>query len=134
MSPSHTPSRAEAPLRLDLFVVTRILDSLEGSLKPICPTKLQRASGLNYTRLSRYLKLLARAGLVGLEVDEQAGGRVWMTERGKDALGILRSGVRILGEIQGGATLDETADRALADLAAGLEARVATSALSWPRA
>lgn len=89
-----------APLdRPDLYVVTRILEALQRSGRPLRRTRLQQASGLNYTQLERYLAFLTARGLLATVDDGSGGVEVEMTARGQELLAFIARGLReLLGE------------------------------------
>ena len=84
--------------RPDVFVLIRILESLENAEGGVLRTPLAQAAGLNYTVFTRYLARMTSAGLVETLVEDDVHELVRITTRGTEALGFLREGIRrILG-------------------------------------
>jgi predicted transcriptional regulator len=83
--------------RPDLIVVVRVLEALWKHPGPVRPTTIQRASGLNYERLMRYLELFVTRGLVEVSTDE-AGNLYALTQKGYETLRDLANGIRKLVE------------------------------------
>jgi predicted transcriptional regulator len=84
--------------RPDLRVVVRILEALWRLGGPLRPTRLQQASGTNYTQFARYLAHLEARGLVATSTGPDGETEVRLTPRGEEALRFLTAGLdRLLG-------------------------------------
>ncbi|MCI4366219.1 MAG: winged helix-turn-helix domain-containing protein [Thermoplasmata archaeon] len=82
-----------SPIRPDLFVVVRILESLGRAGAPLGKTRLQGAAGTNYTVFSRYLELLLERGLVESIADDGGTESLRLTKKGFEALRFLSQGI-----------------------------------------
>ena len=90
-----------APLqRPDLYVVTRILEAVHRSDRPLRRTQLQLASGVNYTQFGRYLEFLEQRQLLKTVTDGGGVLLVELTPRGYELLVFIGKGLRdLLGEV-----------------------------------
>lgn len=79
--------------RPDLRVVLRILEALWRRGEPTRRTRLQQASGTNYTQFVRYLDHLTERGLVTVADGEHGESLVAITPRGVEALRYLAAGL-----------------------------------------
>jgi len=77
----------------DLRVVARILEALWRLGDRVRPTRLQQASGTNYTQFTRYLDLLVQRGLLSVETDAHGDRWISLTPKGQAAHGFLVSGL-----------------------------------------
>ncbi|HEV2429697.1 MAG TPA: winged helix-turn-helix domain-containing protein [Thermoplasmata archaeon] len=82
--------------RPDFRVVLRILEVLWRNATPMRRTRLQQASGTNYTQFERYLDLLVARGLVELRAGDEGGVSVALTPKGFEAHQFLVKGLRDL--------------------------------------
>jgi predicted transcriptional regulator len=82
--------------RPDVRVVVRILGVLCEREPRMRPTRLQQASGTNYTQFARYLALLQERGLVKIVEDGSGDRWVEITPRGYEAHGFLMRGIHDL--------------------------------------
>lgn len=68
----------------DVYVLTRFLEALRDSERPLSRTELQSAVGVNWDVLRRYLDFLGERDLVHVR-DSDGGASVTITKQGRAA-------------------------------------------------
>ncbi len=79
--------------RPDLRVIARVLEAMWRSQAPLRRSRLQQASGTNYTQFSRYLDLMVGRGLLELQTDASSVVWVRLTPKGYEAHRFLVTGL-----------------------------------------